>query len=152
MKETKTKLTHSGSETRKRQGVIKLRVDVVEKAEIQKRADLAGLSIAGLLRKLIFGNHSKLPKAARRPTGDLVMLARLKFAMRRIGGYLQLIETQMGQTQDFDANVFKGIYSEIHAVLEVISSAIRHHTTEQKSYASSIGMPDTDFDSKEDTQ
>jgi hypothetical protein len=124
IQQTTKQITKSGSETRKRQGEIKMRVDSAEKAEVQNRAARSGLSVAGFLRVLVFGKDAPQLPAARRPTLEMAMLGGLRFELRKIGGRLQQIVDHLKQGKDFDGHAFNVIYAEYSAILKMIYQAV----------------------------
>lgn len=124
MIEQTTKQTKSGSETRKRQGQIKMRVDSAEKDEVQNRAARSGLSVSGFLRILVFGKDAPQLPASRRPTLEVATLGGIRFELRKIGGHLQQIVDHLNQGKDFDDHDFKVIYAEYSAILKMIHKAI----------------------------
>ncbi|MGZ8917658.1 MAG: plasmid mobilization protein [Methylobacter sp.] len=124
MIERTTKQTQSGSETRKRQGTIKMRVDSAEKTEVQNRAARSGLSVSGFLRALVFGKDAPQLSTARRPTLEMAMLGGLRFELRKIGGHLQQIVDHLKQGKDFDDHAFNVIYAEYNAILKMIYQAV----------------------------
>lgn len=120
----RTTKTKSGSETRKRQGQIKMRVDNAEKTEVQNRAARSGLSVSGFLRILVFGKDAPQLPASRRPTLEMATLGEIRFDLRKIGGYLQQIVDHLSQGKDFDDHAFKVIYAEYSATLKMIQKAV----------------------------
>jgi len=73
----------AGSENRKRQNVIRVRLDDREQAEIIERADKAGLSIAGYLRSTVLS--APPPRQSRRPPVNKVELARVLAQLGKLG-------------------------------------------------------------------
>ncbi len=120
----KPKASPSGSETRKRQHGIRLRVSAEEKTDIEARAERAGLGVAGYLRALAFGKDTPQPRAARRPPVEKQELVRLSYELRQIGGNLNQIAHALNAEQGFNAPAFAEIYAEHLATLKAIRAAL----------------------------
>ena len=119
-----TKRQTSGSQTRERNERVILFANAAEKAEIETRAEKAGLSVSGYLRALAFGKDTPQPKAARRPPTNAAALGALRYELRKIGGNLNQIAHHLNQGKDFDSRAFAAIYAEQAAVLKAIMEAL----------------------------
>ena len=76
-------MARSGSNNRQRQATIKVRVTDAELAEARRRADSAGLTVAGYFRLSALGGTP--PRQSRKPVRDHESLARLLGAIGSIG-------------------------------------------------------------------
>lgn len=113
-----------GSEKRERQATLRLRVTPAEQADIESRAERAGLSVAGYLRALAFGVDTPQPRAARRPPVEHEELVKLRYELRKIGGNLNQIAHQLNAVKGFDAPAFAVLFAEHSATLKAIMNAL----------------------------
>jgi|CXWL01.1.fsa_nt_gi hypothetical protein len=118
------KKAKSGSETRQRQSKLFMRATEAEKAEIEARAERAGLSVAGYLRALAFGKDTPQPRAARRPPAEKAELVALRYELRKIGGNLNQIAHAVNAGQGFDAAAYARLCAEHLAALKTIRAAL----------------------------
>jgi hypothetical protein len=73
----------SGSETRQRHHVVRLRLTDAEQAELSARAERAGLAVGAYLRQQALGGSG--PRARRRLPADAAALLQLLGQVGRIG-------------------------------------------------------------------
>ena len=85
MQHTETSLRRSGSETRQRPFVARMRCTAAEHAQLEAAAERAGMSVGAFMRHQCLGNAG--PRAARRPPVERAALAQLG----RCGGNLNQI-------------------------------------------------------------
>lgn len=76
----------SGSETRQRQHVVRLRLTDAERAELTVRVERAGLTVGSYLRQQALGGSG--PRARRRPHVDAAALLLVQGQLGRIGSNL----------------------------------------------------------------
>jgi hypothetical protein len=81
--------TRSGSETRQRADVARMRVSSVEWAQLEAAAELAGLSVGAYMRHQCLGTPG--PRAARRPPVERAALAQLLAQLGKCGSNLNQI-------------------------------------------------------------
>jgi hypothetical protein len=110
----------SGSEKRERQKQVFFRVTDVERAEIEARAERAGLTVAGYLRAAVFGAATPQPRAARRPPVEKETLLRLLAELGKVGSNINQIARRLNQGKEFDA----GPFAEFYARLEFVNTAL----------------------------
>lgn len=79
----------SGSETRKRNKLLQIRVTETELAEIEAMADRAELTPASYARSMLLDTPA--PRAVRRPAVDTVQVAKLLAEIGKIGGNVNQI-------------------------------------------------------------
>jgi len=119
-----TTRSKSGSQTRQRKDKATLPCTAAELAEIETRAERAGLTVAGYLRALVFGQDTEQPRAARRPPVEKAELVSLRYELRKIGGNLNQIAHKLNQGKDFDPRAFAALYAEHAAALRAIMEAL----------------------------
>jgi hypothetical protein len=122
--EKPTKPSKSGSETRQRQGEVKMRVTGAERADIEARAERAGLTVAGYLRAAVFGKDAEQPRAAKRPPVEAAELGGLRYELRKIGGNLNQIAHHLNQGKENDNRALTVVCAEHAAVLDMIMKAL----------------------------
>ncbi len=113
-----------GSQTRQRMTRVTLPCKPEERADIESRAERAGLSVAGYLRALAFGKDTPQPRAARRPPVEKAELVAMRYELRKIGGNLNQIAHSVNAGQGFDAPAFAVLFAEHSATLKAIMVAL----------------------------
>ena len=98
----------SGSETRQRQVVIRTRVTDAEAGLVQEMADRAGVSVAALIRFMLF--DQKPLRASRTPPMDRKLAARLLGELGRVSSGLR---NHGGQTCSCDAELISAAQRDI---------------------------------------
>lgn len=88
----KTK-TRSGSDTRQRGGIVAFRVSESERAELEKAAELAGLSLGSYVRGRVLA--APRTRAVRRPPIEQKLLTQLLGQLGRVGGNIHQIVKHM---------------------------------------------------------
>ena len=83
----------SGSETRARGGIVGFRVTDEERAELEKAADRAGLTLGSYVRERVLS--APKTRAVRRPPIEKVLLAQLLGQLGRVGGNIHQIVKQI---------------------------------------------------------
>lgn len=114
----------SGSERRQRQIGLRLRVTDAERAEIDARAERAGLTVSGYLRALVFGRDTPQPRAARRPPAAAAELIALRYELRKIGGNLNQLAHAKNAGQDIDPSHLAALCAAHGDVLKAVLAAL----------------------------
>ncbi len=83
----------SGSDTRQRGGIVGFRVSETERAELEKAAELAGLTLGSYIRERVLS--APKTRAIRRPPIEQKLLAQLLGQLGRVGGNLHQIVKHM---------------------------------------------------------
>lgn len=86
----------SGSTKRQRAGMAFIRLSEAERAELERRAKLAGLSIGSYCRQQALGTPGPRPRRAT-PTPDIELLARTYADLNRIGNNLNQIARALNE-------------------------------------------------------
>jgi hypothetical protein len=105
----------SGSEKRRRAHLISIRLDEDERAELARRADATGITIAAYVRERSLDTPP--PRMRPRPTLEIRELARLTGAIGKIGANLNQIAKW--------ANADKAISAERAALVEKFRTEMR---------------------------
>lgn len=114
----------SGSETRQRKTFLHMRATVGEKAQIEARAERAGLSVSGYLRASIFGTDAPQPRAARRPPVEKETLVRLLAELGKIGGNVNQIAHAMNLGKITDHPALAMLAVEIRDIRQQLKAAL----------------------------
>jgi hypothetical protein len=130
---TTKKRSKSGSEKRERQEGIRLRVNEAEKADIQARAEKAGLSVSGYLRAVAFGSDTHQPRAARRPPAEKATLAKLLGELGKIGSNLNQIAHRLNQGRDLEPAFLNEICAELRETNRALLDALGKEPRKPKS-------------------
>jgi hypothetical protein len=120
---TKTK---SGSETRKRQKQVFLRVTDIERAEIETRAERSGLPVSGYLRAVVFGKDTPQPRAAKRVklSADMEAVRELLYELRKIGANLNQIAHHLNRGEETPPEIIKTALADHIAAARAIIAAL----------------------------
>ena len=103
-----TSRKRSGSENRARGGVVAFRVSTEERAELEEKAELAGLSLGSYVRQCVL--TAPKTRTVRRPPIEQKLLAQLLGQLGKAGGNIHQILKHM----NFDAGV---MHSELRSAL-----------------------------------
>ena len=120
-----TKAKH-GSETRKTSARAVLKCTPEQRAEIDARAEKAGLSVSGYLRALVFGKDAPQPRAAKRVklAADMEELRQLLYELRKIGGNLNQIAHHLNRGEDPTRPVITAALADHTAAARLIVAAL----------------------------
>ena len=91
----KSKIRH-GSEKRRRQSSVRVRLDDAERDQLATKSDESGLSVPAYLRACALGTAG--PRARRRPPVERAMLARASADLNRVGNNLNQIAKGINQS------------------------------------------------------
>ena len=116
-----------GSQTRQRMTRVTLPCKPEERADIESRAERAGLSVAGYLRALAFGKDTPQPRAARRPPVEKAELVAMRYELRKIGGNLNQIAHSVNAGQGFDPAAYAKLCAEHSAALATILAMLNKY-------------------------
>ena len=103
-----TSRKRSGSENRARGGVVAFRVSAEERAELEEKAELAGLSLGSYVRQCVL--TAPKTRTVRRPPIEQKLLAQLLGQLGKAGGNIHQILKHM----NFGAGV---MHSELRSAL-----------------------------------
>jgi hypothetical protein len=92
-KEPKGRRKRSGSENRKRTSPVPVRYLPEERAEVEAKAEAAGMSIGGFIRARTLMEPKT--RARRAPTVEKLLLIRLKAELNRVGGHIYQLVRHM---------------------------------------------------------
>ena len=120
-----TKAKH-GSETRKTSARAVLKCTPEQRAEIESRAEKAGLSVSGYLRALVFGKDAPQPRAAKRVklTADMEELRQLLYELRKIGGNLNQIAHHLNRGEETPPEIINAALAEHIAAARLTVAAL----------------------------
>lgn len=110
--------------TREREDLIKCFVSPSEKADIEARAERAGLSVSGYLRALAFGKDTQQPRAARRPPMEKETLLRLLAELGKIGSNVNQIAHAMNAGKITDHPALALFAVEIRDIRQQLKTAL----------------------------
>lgn len=119
----------SGSETRQRETFLHLRATLAEKAEIEARAERAGLSVSGYLRALAFGKDTPQPRAARRPPVEKETLVRLLAELGKVGSNVNQIAHAMNAGKITDHPALAMLAVEVREIRRQLKNALGREIT-----------------------
>jgi mobilization protein NikA len=112
-----------GSEVRRRQPRIIIRVTPDERAEIKANAAGAGLSVGSYLRALAIAHPRTRP--CRRPLGDAVLLTRVMGQVGRIGGNIHQLVRLANRGEIPESDELKAAGREVCAFMADAVKALR---------------------------
>jgi hypothetical protein len=123
MEETPTKPKKSKSETRKKGKIIGVRVDPVELAEIQAKAESAGLTVASFIRINTLENVITETRTA--PSLDRILLSQLLGQLGKIGSNINQIARRMNEGGSVGADRVTAACDEFSVLRDELIKAIR---------------------------
>jgi hypothetical protein len=112
----------SGSETRKRQHVVRMRLDGDELASLETRAGATGLTVGALLRACALETAGL--RARRRAPVDRELLALTNAALNRVGNNVNQIAHALNSGADAPPDVIAHTMSELRATLTTLRRAL----------------------------
>jgi hypothetical protein len=113
-----------GSQNRQRTKQAVLPCTPEERAEIEARAEKAGLTVSGYLRALVFGADTPQPRAAKRATVQAETLQRILAELGKTGGNLNQIARRVNQNLGFDAPIFAELSAELRYAVRALLAAL----------------------------
>ena len=113
-----TSRKRSGSENRARGGVVAFRVSAEERAELEEKAELAGLSLGSYVRQCVL--TAPKTRTVRRPPIEQKLLAQLLGQLGKTGGNIHQILKHM----NFGAGVMHNELRSALASFEAAADAI----------------------------
>ena len=117
------KKKRSGSETRQRDCIIKIRARPEERAELKANAAAAGFGLSSFLR--ILGTGEQRPYERRLPTPDMALLAQAMAQVGRIGGNLAQFLKLANRGEIVAANDLDAAVAEARAFIADAQKALR---------------------------
>lgn len=118
----KTKSKKSGSEKRKRQSRVSIRLTSEEFAEVAKRADAAQLTLASYARAEIL--DSPPPRQARRPAVETENVARVLAQLGKIGSNLNQIARHMNSGNSIANETLARALTDVSVMRDACMSAL----------------------------
>ncbi len=115
----------SGSETRKRVPIIGFRATEAERAEIEKSAQRAGLTVGSYVRMQALKKHET--RAIRRPPVETAQLAQLLGMLGAAGGAMQLLVKKHDAGDEVASAEFKEAVALFRKAAEDIIHALGKH-------------------------
>ncbi len=112
----------SGSEQRKRQHVVRMRLDDDEVAALEARAGETGLTVGAFLRTCALETAG--PRARRRAPVDRELLAHTNADLNRVGNNLNQIARALNRGQDDAPTVIDAATDELRLVLVKLRQAL----------------------------
>lgn len=88
----------SGSETRQRGGVARMRLSAQEQAQLEAAAERAGMTVSSFMRHQCLGSAG--PRAVRRPPVERAALAQLLGQLGKVGSNLNQIARALNSDRD----------------------------------------------------
>lgn len=113
--------TRSGSETRQRSGVARMRCTPAELAQLEAAAERTGLTVGAFMRQQCLGTPG--PRAARRPPVERAALAQLLAQMGKCGSNLNQIARVLNSGGDVPEHIPEAI-TEFRTVCAEIMRAL----------------------------
>jgi hypothetical protein len=112
----------SGSEQRKRQHVVRMRLDDDELVQIEARAGNSGLTVGAFLRACALETAG--PRARRRAPVDRELLAHTNADLNRVGNNLNQIARALNRGQADAPSVIEAATDELRHVLVKLRQAL----------------------------
>ena len=116
----------------KRTPPFSIRLNNEERAELERRADNAGLSIGGYCKSVIF--DTKPPRRSRRPPVDKVELARLLGEIGRLGNNLNQIAHRLNMESTVELPELKTALADLSILRESVLMALGYTDSEDESH------------------
>ena len=113
----------SGSETRKKYRMIGIRVDETERAEIDAKAEAAGLKVASYCRDILLS--SPTTRRVKKPSIDDVLLSRTLAELGKIGANLNQIAHRLNEGKGVGPERIANALKELSLLRESILKALR---------------------------
>lgn len=111
-----------GSETRKRQQRIAPRVTDEEFAEIDAKAEAAGLSVSSYAREVLLENART--RSRRRPRADVAILSRACGELNRIGSNLNQIARAVNASEPWSHDELNRTLAQLRDALQDVRAAM----------------------------
>lgn len=111
-----------GSEMRKRQQRIAPRVTDEEFAEIDAKAEAAGLSVSSYAREVLLQNART--RSRRRPRADVAVLSRACGELNRIGSNINQIARATNRGEPLVSNEITQAMTELREALNLVRAAM----------------------------
>ena len=116
------KATRHGSEKRQRTAQHRIRLTPAEKAQLDERAEAAGLDVAAYVRDRTLGTPG--PRIVRRMTADLAELARLRGALGYVGNNLNQL-TRLANMGELDRpRELDETFARVRALMDELRAAM----------------------------
>lgn len=112
---------------RKRQPPFSLWLSPEEKNEIKSRANIAGLSMGGYCKSVLF--NTPPPKRSRVPSLDKIELSRLIGQVGALGNNVNQIARELHRTSAINLDGLDGAIKDIVEVRAAIMKALGYHET-----------------------
>ena len=114
----------SGSETRQRSEMLRVRLTAEEQAVVSAAAERAGLAIGSYVRQTLL--TAPPVRAVRRPVAERTALAQILAAVGRVGGNINQLAyaVNVGKVGILKAEVLEAIQSEIIEIRAALMRAL----------------------------
>ena len=112
----------SGSNQRQRSKLALMRLTPAEAADLQARAQNAGLSVSAYLRACALGDSG--PRAKRAPTVHQAMLSEALASLNRVGNNINQIAKHLNSGNHPDRAAMATARGELMAIIELILDAM----------------------------
>jgi len=110
------------SQTRQRKKTVQIALTPEERADIERRAAHAGLSLSSFCRAAALGDPG--PRAARRPIVDAAALARTQAELKRVGNNLNQIAHALNIRETVLLPAITNAHEDLRIVLFEIARAL----------------------------
>lgn len=122
MEDKRTVRKKGGSDKRKRDSVVSIRLDGEERARALELADKSGLALGAFARAAMFGATGL--RAKRRPTADREALLRVLGELGRVGNNVNQIAHRLNAGQQADADEVRRACREVVAAMDLVREAL----------------------------